>query len=84
MKEQALTHNHGGKMNLNKMIIGAAVAAFMAISGWVLVAVADIPKEYVPKADFHRYQEENREDHKEISEKLDHIIETIYQLNKGE
>lgn len=51
---------------LKKIMIGALIAGMLAVSGWTLSAIANMPKEYVQKDAFERLRVENREDHKEI------------------
>ena len=55
---------------MGKLLIGAAVASALALSGWTLTAVANIPKEYTSIEKFEQLRHENREDHKEILEML--------------
>lgn len=57
-------------MNAKNLLMGVVVTATMALSGWCLNAVANMPKEYVSKDEFKELRLENREDHKEILEVL--------------
>jgi len=53
-----------------KLLIGLLISISLAVSGWTLNAVANMPKEYVMKDEFKELRSENREDHKEIMELL--------------
>jgi hypothetical protein len=48
------------------------------VMAWTLKSVADMPKEYTNKDDFKELRKENREDHKELREMINQL------LNRGE
>jgi hypothetical protein len=49
-----------------KLVVSAALAATLALSGWTLGAIANMPKEYTRLEQFEQLRQENRQDHKEI------------------
>jgi len=58
------------KKGLWRLMVAATIAGMMAISGWTLNAVANMPKEYVLKNEFTELRKENRLDHKEIMKEI--------------
>lgn len=54
------------KLTWQSVVLSLTISMSIALSGWALARVADLPKEYVLKEDFNNFREENRSDHKEI------------------
>ena len=63
------------KFGLWRILVGAAITVVMALSGWSLNAVANMPKEYVMKDEFTKMRQENRQDHKEIMQEIRKILQ---------
>lgn len=53
-----------------RILVAGMITATLAVSGWALNAVANMPKEYVMKDELKELRKENREDHQQI---LEHI-----------
>ena len=60
-------------------LITVVAACVMAATGWIFAAVSSMPEEYVFRGDFKEYTERNYEEHQRINDKLDRIIEKIYE-----
>ena len=60
-----------------RLVVAGIISCTIALSGWTLQAVANMPKEYTTKQEFNELRKENRQDHKEI-------LREIQQLRRGE
>jgi hypothetical protein len=60
-------------------VITVVVACIVAATGWIFASVASMPEGYIQKKDFKTYIERNYEEHQRINDKLDRIIEKIYE-----
>ena len=58
-----------------RVILGFTLTLCLALGGWALSAIADMPKEYVSKDAFESLRTENREDHKDILKAIKELIE---------
>jgi hypothetical protein len=71
------------------IVFSALITIAIALGGWSLSAVANIPKEYATKIELKHLEDdtetarkENREDHKEILRLIRDIKESVDKLNK--
>lgn len=65
------------KTGMWRLLVAGAITGTLALSGWTLSAVANMPKEYTTKTAFSELRKENRQDHKEI-------LREIQRLQRGE
>ena len=56
-----------------RLVVAGIISCTIALSGWTLKAVANMPKEYTTKNEFNELRKENREDHKEILREIQRI-----------
>lgn len=73
-------------MMMNKIIVGGIVtlliSVLLAIGGWNLKAVADMPNEYIKKKEVQIFMEKNEKDHCRIEDKLDKIYDHLLEKDK--
>lgn len=60
-----------------RLLVGITMSSALALSGWAMTTIANIPKEYTPKEEVQQLRKENREDHKELERKIDRLIDYI-------
>ena len=67
------------KDNKLQTLIGILSVIILGISGWLLITVANIPKEYATKEEMQDLRIENREDHIKIQSQLEVLLKELYQ-----
>ena len=49
-----------------RTLVSSFLVVAIAVAGWTLSAVANMPKEYTTKEELRELRKENRDDHKEL------------------
>jgi hypothetical protein len=60
-----------------RLIVGGMITGAFGLSAWTTSSVANMPKEYTSKQELQQLRQENRQDHRDILNKIDKIVDKL-------